>query len=1143
MRYTGEVKFRLIGPREQCTLYIPQARVVLGKAWNIHRDLGGIDTAVRREILPNGVKISAYIYDPESPPILVIDVTEVTGGDELLEQYHVRSVWEPEGIVLTPTTNANRDGWGLPSRLADKTAALLDSVTYPLGLVEAGSTPQVILNRFENNKYLDKAEFITNAPDGLLAGDTGNNKLATSYDTQSATNVTYESWYTYAGAYSFATPDPDTGEYVDGYYEGPTYWGENPDTRVAGIYIVRSVDGGTDLDLKLAQYDELGVANYFEAIAADVQDPDTGADTQQWFCHRPEELLYGSMVFEDIFAYTNDLRIVASEEPVYRQVRGDGNAAHMAAHENNASGGYFYHSAPEFRVGYRTTGGRVVNAAGRDPWTSFAHNLRENLALLISVPDDATSVGDYVASLWEGSPVHYANMVDSMWTDFSFPYFSQFNGSKGAAHHIGASGSADYLFRDEYGSDPTTDNRAGIDPPVLGATCFAQEFITKEAWLPIYDLLHEGLHGAAGTFNGSNPYSHANFTQSRRFGQGRSIYEIPGGLVPTQFFNDAPAADDFLSGIGAAVFDLAGEKWVRAVYWRSDTVTIAQQPGFGTYPPEGDHVTMTVVKFPLRIMETSQMPWRDDIPGVWEIEWERAFLLADGWLTNPPGKVVFNSTGEKFTFTMHKITDTYTDALDYIATQWTTGRSPLPKPRAAIESRHFEYDASQVATFDYQLDEYVPNSLVAAVTCWTGDPDPLATYHDKEITRYYRRELKGTYDMFPHYNAADVLSYITLDIDEFSEQRGNGGDPNDPTDTYPGDVSFCWRVRKMVFPSGKEFTYMQQYMHEQLTALPWDPDDLADPNYRSWPGTGEASFYCVIDYLDELHEDIIFSKIVTEKEHWEFNSTPYYRINGDITWELDLNPKPAPEDVDAPPRVQEVLYTLAKDNTVTGGQPALNAEDVSAQDFYPNLPDTRWVYSMDVTTTFYVNVDDTFGAPPGMLFADTAGTTIPDIETTMTFLGAADPGTYVRPAYNAHPEAVVDAPWNRQPFEDYTVSAYTGYQYFGESNHWTFGTGKKELSFMNCNIAPMFAKPFEVDAKLVRYDGRIIARVGIRHVHKVGHLPPPGLRPESNPFLWAEWTAYAPPEDAEVLLWANFDIDAAVGISDVRDIWPMGKII
>lgn len=1177
MRYNGEVRLRLIGPRAECIKHIPDARNVLGELWNGDRVLGGLETASRRVVRPDGTKISVQFYSGDAPPIITIEVALVGMSQEAEQRYLIRAVWEPEGIVMTPSKGREDDGdyieWGLPSRKLDITGERLElelddegAPTNEVGLTDNGSLPQVILNRFANNKYLDVASTITNIPEEVLtAADESNRLLAGNYDSAGSTDIIYQHWHTYDSPWSYTLPDD--GGYEGGYYEGAQHWLENPDTEVAGIYRVQSVEGQVvQLDVLLAQYDEFGDANFYEAPAANL-----GDGSEQWFVHKVEEVLYPSPIFEDIFQYTNGLREAVGEEPVYRMIRGDGNGAYMACYQLTQSDppGLFFHSHEDFQPGYRTTSGRCQNATGREAYTAYAHNIRENLLVLPPgvVPEDVT-VGDFVAQQWESSPPHYSNMVLSMWTDFSIPYFTYLNGTKGASHQIGSYGASDYTLRDAAGSDPAENISVALTPPVEGGTAFAQLFTNKETWVPIFDALHTTPVGTAGTFNGSNPYSHANYPSSRRVGTGRHIYELPSSLVPPQFLSGAPEEDDFLSCVGCALIERGGEKWMRVVYWESDTVTDTTDHNEGTYPAEGDYTRLKVAIFPLRLQESSEMPYRKDIPGEAELEYEYEFLLADGWLSNPPSKVTFDSTGERFCFTHHKIGSTYTQALDYSAVDFTEDRSDLANPRAAIQCVHFECDMALAGSPGYLMAEFAPIPLIAQVTCWTGDPDE--TYTDSEYTKFYERTLVGQYEVFPHYATNNVgveeLTYLTLDINEYQVQKGNpawaGG-----ADLYPDKVSYCWRIRKLIFPSEKELVYMQQYMVGARTALPWDVDQ--NPNEYSMPGTGEESFYCVIHYMDEVLEDLVYSKIVTMKRRWEFDNRAWYRTNGDITYMMDLYPKTDPANTETPDQIIEELYVIPEDNDYSndGDLAALLALNIPEPHFSPpppltpgewvddesiiafpsGLPDSTWIYAMDNTPcTFLVQEDSRYGWPAGYVSANTSGHTVPDVGATELFSpdkhGDAD-GNYVRPQYRVFPEASLDAPFNRQAFDDYEVSAYTGYQYYGDSNIWYFGTGKKALSFMNTNIMPMFGKPGETECKVLRYDGRIVMRLGIDHVHKVGILPPPGLRPAATGFTWGEWTLVYPPEDAEVLLWSNFDLDEALGMSDVRDIWPMGKIV
>jgi hypothetical protein len=147
-------------------------------------------------------------------------------------------------------------------------------------------------------------------------------------------------------------------------------------------------------------------------------------------------------------------------------------------------------------------------------------------------------------------------------------------------------------------------------------------------------------------------------------------------------------------------------------------------------------------------------------------------------------------------------------------------------------------------------------------------------------------------------------------------------------------------------------------------------------------------------------------------------------------------------------------------------------------------------------------------------------------------------GEYIRGAYRNFPERLTVAPWGRPPNSDHQVACYTGDRFSGDFTLDFYGTGKRDLDFGVCNIAPQFSKPRETDVKVLRYRDRILVRVGIQHVQKVGYRPPLGPN-----FNIEDWRYVVPPEDGEVLLWANFDLEEATGVEGIRDVWPMGKIL
>jgi hypothetical protein len=1177
-KYEREIDLRLYGDKVEAQKYILRAREVLGDVWNRDIELGGLDQSWRRVTLDDRAYVTIYATTFMNPIVTITVRPE--GGLVKKPQYILKLAWWPEGIIITPRTDEDGEaplGWGLPSRKYDTSEKLnleLNDQGEPInsiGLTPDGSLPQMLLNRFANNKYLDLIEHIDNLPDELAGlvdteGAFPNPQLSDSVEAIAGSDqVLYQTTAVISQPWSYIAPDAE-GNYPDGYYIGPDFWVDvDPDAELtAGIYKVETFTNGVILATTLGyQFGPNFEHLITEEKAADVLNEETFEFEQQWYTHKPEEKLYVDAISESIFQQTNTYREGAGEGLVYRMIRGDANSARMAGYILALSDGHFFHSHPDFLTGYKTTGARVQLCTGEEPFNALADNVRENLAAVSpdAIPPEVDTpelIGIWIAEQWRDSPPHYANMISAQWTEFGLP-FNSFggypDGTRGASHHIGSFGTNDYVDRSDARDSSVT---IPIIPPAEDAAIWAQSFCARSSWVPIYDWLHEGQYGAIGTFNGWNAYSHGNFvSSSRRIGWGKHVYQLPAGLVDPFADPDAEELSPFLSCAGGAMIEIDGEKWIRAVYWESDVVIEALEDiAFGDgYPQEGDWVRIKVIRFPVKIHEASVMPWRKDIPAECDVEFEYEWsFAAGGWLSNPPGKVIFNSTGDKFCFSLHALgDDEHTQALSYKAEDWTTERSDLPLPRIDVQTHHFEWttdliDIPLVGDWDPIMS---PVPLTAAVVCWTDEannPDGPDVYANNELTTFYSREVKGQLQMFPHYDKNDNLKYILLDIDEKTFMKGN----RDSGTTLPDEDSYCWRVRKMIFPSGKEITYMQQYMQDRWTTT-FSPD-ISDPNYKPWPGTGDENYLCFIHWFDELREDVVYSKVRTDKIVVDYGfPNNWYRIDGDIDYIADLGEKPDDLDPEAPEQIIEIIDTIPYDINNT----ALNVYDVDGDNWAHDdgLPNTQWIYNVDFSPcTAMVVQDDSYpNVPAGQIGANTTGFTIPEnvAGTTMSFTpgpahpGPYDPddGVYKRPAYRAFPEQRVDYPAWRPFFGDHKVSCFTGYTYYGDSNIWYFGTGKLAKSTQRCNISPLFSKAGEVRCKVVRYDGRILVYVGIEHVNKYGLAAPEYFKPESEAFMWSEWERVLPPEDKKVMIWSNFDLDEAIGIEDITDIWPVGKII
>ena len=175
MRYIGEVRFRLVGaptPEKQAKAqgYFSYGRKLLGLIENRDMTLGLLPNASQRDVLPNGTVVTAAIS--YGVAVVTIDITGSTFTEESDRgELQLGLRWEPEGLMLTPTTADQKTGWGLPRRSMEPDGArIIDE--FPLG-TPGGNLPQVLLNRFANNKYHDDPRLLSggdiNFPDLILS--------------------------------------------------------------------------------------------------------------------------------------------------------------------------------------------------------------------------------------------------------------------------------------------------------------------------------------------------------------------------------------------------------------------------------------------------------------------------------------------------------------------------------------------------------------------------------------------------------------------------------------------------------------------------------------------------------------------------------------------------------------------------------------------------------------------------------------------------------------------------------------------------------------------------------------------------------------------------------------------------------------
>lgn len=415
--------------------------------------------------------------------------------------------WIPEGLLLTPHTDVAEYGYGFPKR--DKITG--ERINAPFGTLIAAeedeAVNQVLLNRFENNKYLDRKGFITGLPaeqqsllDKKLPDE--NPRLRTrvggSVD-QSEVIVNplrvvyWPPFYTPASfGNTFWTLEENRLKWIDepGLNKGKKFKPFLPPTR--------DEDGNIVDPLPLRQFDESRVSLIYEVESTD------------WFCHWPEELLYENDAFEAIFQQTNVYRADVGRKPVVREIRGHANLSRMVLSEVDRAKKQYHNNERDYREGYQLVVDRAYNGGV---------NLisgGENLVMVGGVYGTSWTIGLIVANSWFNSPYHYANMINSDWD-------TPLGGT--ALDVVGNIGTS----ITESGVNPLIGSITTWDPPLSG-TEWSQFFIKRRQWLYAGTCEHSNQYGTVSTFSfvGSvgGPYWQSGLAEFLAY-QGRFILITP----------------------------------------------------------------------------------------------------------------------------------------------------------------------------------------------------------------------------------------------------------------------------------------------------------------------------------------------------------------------------------------------------------------------------------------------------------------------------------------------------------------------------------------------------------------------------------------------------------------------------------------
>jgi hypothetical protein len=1190
VRYTKEVQFKFVGPAEKCAAYISEARKILGMLENQDRQLGGLDLAWRKVVLPDGAVILAHANNT-LPQLVIIAPPQYLKKEEQRLKVILQTTWQPEGILLTPKTQDAPDGWGLPRR--DPITALPLEGRGTLG----GALPQVLLNKYPNNRYFDEPKFL--AGDVKVLENVGlldNPRKRESYETEITDDLVYRApWIIHEQPWSYTWPQVPGGDY---YVQ--TVQLQDPDVTLgtpqpSGVY--------------MGKY-EYAIGSYqVQQLVVPQTSLDEPKDAEgKWYAHVAEELLYPSLTHEGIFQRTNEVRVEVGEERLYRQLRGEGDSAYIStkviATDPAES---FTHSHPDFAPGYKTAAGRVENATGFVLGGETADNPVENL-LAYSGGNPENSLGSFdlgveLANRWVASPFHYAGMINSAWTEnIQWPVHSwEPQGTRGASLIVNYySGATFTSIWDKELSDVDTYIVDDIDE-INGLTVWAQHFHARESWLPVYDRVVHYELGMIGLFCGLNPHNRDCSYDEPRIGFNRTIY-----TMPREMYDPRPEREkkrDFLCIAGGAPF-LRGEEgaeqiWLRVAYWESSE-RLDEQP-----TPGDEYLTLKVVVFPAALTEAGHMPWRPNDPPVWQEEYSRTFRHIDGYLPIPEPLVHFDSKGGDFVFEVEQIHDWVTHAVmppyNRLDINPSSARA-LNYPAASVKRKAYRYDHKAKA-----LVTLLPNQQPLEVTVFSKTKTG-AEAENAYFLHTYEQKLEGQYKIWPHYDKSDNIQFVTLDIDEYSIQEGDRGtrsrnsylDPamnpgaprHEQYDHNPYINYFGWRIRKMIFPSGKEFIYMQQYMWQDAS-IKFTSDTRFTPQWDMYPGTGE-NFYVVFHTLDVPNETFIYSKheSVDVGEQDSFSTDTEYYTTGEVTYFVDA-------EVGGGHIVQELAYYPAPDPELISPYMGNGVWDYSVQREYPIwLRNTTFFHqSCEISHIYdlYDFICTPYAAKYITTFTELSWNDFrppkppSDIEYTAAqrlVIGNSAPQRSGgnRGGLNSLPASNF---FNSLPVTNYTASCFAGWDYIGESSSsiaWTERCLQGRTAYCGFwrNISPMFSKSYvlfgseipegateeeliykpEVEAKFVEYDGRWVVRLRINHINSAGWRmpdpisvawvsaegPPEGVYSGSNYTLRdpsdgiVSWEGRDDLTKGAVHILANFDLEEALAVTNLMDINPLGRV-
>jgi hypothetical protein len=329
--------------------------------------------------------IRTWIQGPGNPP-----------GEGLVEVFFftfLGAVWHPEGLLITVHTEDAPWGYGFPKRDIE-TGELLPLDDTRVTREEDECMNQVLFNKFENNKYLDRPQFVKGLesvfetlPDNPCLRDRVDDPVP-------AIGLGFYRYWPF-GYEPSISPDFDRSYWDDNQVE----WVDQPGLNVL-----------FDSKLPFRPQEVIGtrpLMRQYEGIWSLIYEE----PTNEWFCHWPEEILYENIIYETIFQETNRLRLAVGEWPVCRPIRGIASGAWHTTHEMQRANIMFHDNKELYRPGYGMLGNRMR------AMRTNGYRLGENLLVGGFYQLNNELEGEVIVDAWRHSPPHYANMIAADWSE------------------------------------------------------------------------------------------------------------------------------------------------------------------------------------------------------------------------------------------------------------------------------------------------------------------------------------------------------------------------------------------------------------------------------------------------------------------------------------------------------------------------------------------------------------------------------------------------------------------------------------------------------------------------------------------------------------------------------------------------------